>query len=849
MSRHWFGPEHQLHRDSLVNTAGPSAVDVAVYGLNTAWSRNVDVPSHDGSTHRWHILDRPGTDIDARTVLCLHGNPTWSFLWSRVLDELDDGHRVIAPDHLSMGWSERISARSFRERVQDIADLLDALNVHEPVWIVAQDWGGAIAMGFAAANPERVAGLVLSNTGIAIPSGRKAPRLIKLAAAFGVHRLITQYTSLFVRGTPFLPGIGITPQQRQALAAPYKQSWQRKAVAQFVADVPFNERHSSHADIARVAVAVTELRIPVRLVWGSKDPVFNDDFAEDLLGRFKDVALHRIAAAGHLAVLETSIAPIIEAAMAHTPSPLTHMSPPVVENLWARIETPANPSALAVSDAASDEMMTYAEFSSLVATFANALQKRGVKHGDRVALLIPPGIDLIAVVYACWRIGAVTVIADRGLGVRGLGSAVKSAKVRHVVGVPQALVAARILRWAPHARHISPKSVHRGQKSASLADVVATVPLSNDPAAVLFTSGATGPAKGVRYTHGQLCAQRDALQTTYGITSDDRFVAAFAPFALYGPALGICTGLADMDVTAPSTLTAQALNDSCSRIDATMVFASPAALQNVVNTAPQRMTALSRVRLVMSAGAPVPIDTLERISALAPHADIHTPYGMTEALPVADISLEARRMIGEGNGVCVGQPVQHVNILIASMNQFARIEECVPGETGEVLVRAPWVSSGYDRLWLTEQLARPVLSADGEEHVWHRTGDVGHVDSMGNLWIEGRVVHLIHTVDGAVTPVPLEIAAESLSSVIRAAAVAVGPVGVQQVVIVVEARNHKEGPATAELAAQVRRAVSPQLIAAVHVTKQLPVDIRHNSKIDRTSLGVSMTQLLSGGSE
>ena len=822
---------------------------MAVFGLNTAWSRNVNVLSHDGATHRWHVLDRPGTDVDAHTVLCLHGNPTWSYLWSRVLNELDHQYRVIAPDHLSMGWSERIRARSYQERVQDISDLLDALDVQEPVWIVAQDWGGAIAMGFAVTFPHRVAGLVLSNTGIAIPTGRKAPVLIKISAAFGLHRLITQYTSLFVRGTPFLPGKGITPEQRGALAAPYKRSSQRKAVAEFVADVPFNERHSSHADIAHVAESLSKLEIPVRLVWGSKDPVFNDEFAEDLMGRFSNVALHRVAAAGHLAVLETSIAPMIEAAMMHTPSPLTHMSPPVHESLWARIESGANPSAIAISDAASDEVITYAEFSSLVATFATTLQKRGVKQGDRIALLVPPSIDLIAVVYACWRIGAVTVIADRGLGLRGLGAAVASARVQHVVGVPQAVMAARVLHWAPRARFLSPKSLRRGQKVASLIDVSSAIPLANDPAAVLFTSGATGPAKGVRYTHGQLCAQRDSLQATYGITRDDRFVAAFAPFALYGPALGICTGLADMDVTAPSTLTAQALNDACSRINATMVFASPAALLNVVRTATTSLPALSRVRLVMSAGAPVPIETLENTALLAPHAELHTPYGMTEALPVADISLSARRRIGNGRGVCVGKPVIGAEVLIASLRNGEQIEQCAPGETGEVLVLAPWVSSGYDRLWLTEQRARPVVLVDNQEHVWHRTGDVGHIDMSGHLWIEGRVVHLIHTSEGTITPVPLEIAVESLHSVNRAAVVAVGPIGVQQVVIVVETNENSEGPASAELAAEVRRVVAPQLIAAVYTSKQLPVDIRHNSKIDRTALGLSMEQLLSGSSK
>jgi acyl-CoA synthetase (AMP-forming)/AMP-acid ligase II len=140
-----------------------------------------------------------------------------------------------------------------------------------------------------------------------------------------------------------------------------------------------------------------------------------------------------------------------------------------------------------------------------------------------------------------------------------------------------------------------------------------------------------------------------------------------------------------------------------------------------------------------------------------------------------------------------------------------------------------------------------VATTDGQEHVWHRTGDVGHVDVDGNLWIEGRVVHLIHGTSGTISPVPLEIAVETLPNVRRAAAVSVGPIGVQQVVIVVEGKG--DGPADAELSSAVRAAVAPQLIAAVYTTKQLPVDIRHNSKIDRTALGLTMARILSGDSQ
>ena len=824
--------------------SAPSAQLLGEIGLHPSWSHIVEVPSHDGKIHHWHYLDRPGLSNDLPTVLCLHGNPTWSFLWSRLFTELNEKFRVVAPDHLSMGFSDQVGPRRYRDRVADINDFVNALGMSGPIWLVAQDWGGAIAMGYAVAHPERVAGLVLSNTGIAVPFGRKAPRLIQISASGGLHRAITRNTSLFVRGTAYLPGAGLTRQQRQGLVAPYVRRDQRDGVAGFVADVPFDEKHQTFADLAEVAAQLPSLRVPVRLWWGAKDPVFNDDFADDLIKRFTDVQIQRVANSGHLAVIETSIAPFLESAISQSQSVEQQVfeAQGPEESLWSRIMNPSRKNTLAIHDGADQSSVTFSELDSRVATFAQALVQHGVEAGERVAVLVPPSIDLIALVYACWRIGAVTVIADRGLGLNGLGSAVKSSRVQHLVGIRSAVIAARTLRWAPRASLIDLKSLQKSMQLEGLKQLGRPEPEDDAMAAILFTSGATGPAKGVRYTHSQLGAQRDILQRVYNITDADSFVAAFAPFALFGPALGITTGLADMDVTSPATLTAKALDDACRATQATMVFASPAALVNVLKTASSNVNSLHQVRLVMSAGAPVPIETLRHMQKLCPQAEMHTPYGMTEVLPVADLSLQQREDVGEGSGVCVGRAVDGCNVKVVSID--GGISELPIGVTGEIAVSAPWMSLGYNRLWLTQQNAR--FESDG--FTWHRTGDVGHIDGDGNLWIEGRVVHMIHTADGAITPVPIEVACEKISGVKRAAAVGIGDKGVQQLVMVLETDQAKEDPAPDQLAAQVREALAGLDVVAIWETKKLPVDIRHNSKIDRTALAQKMQKVFSGRS-
>ena len=293
---------------------------------------------------------------------------------------------------------------------------------------------------------------------------------------------------------------------------------------------------------------------------------------------------------------------------------------------------------------------SWAQLARRVDELAAGLAIAGVRPGHRVALLVPPSADLTAAVYAVWRAGAVIVVADKGLGFAGMRRALRGAAVDHVIGSDQGLIAARLMRLpgsriaasgmrvkrrrALGAEHDLTELATLGRMTPSAVRVEVAV---DDDCAVVFTSGATGPAKGVVYTHRQVLAQLELVRSTYGLTRDDRLVAAFAPFALLGPALGIGSAVPDIDVTAPGTLTASALADAAAAVDATVVFASPAALRRVAATAAALSTrqraALGKIRLLMSAGAPVPASLLHSLREVLPGAEAHTPYGMTEVLP------------------------------------------------------------------------------------------------------------------------------------------------------------------------------------------------------------------------
>jgi acyl-CoA synthetase (AMP-forming)/AMP-acid ligase II len=264
------------------------------------------------------------------------------------------------------------------------------------------------------------------------------------------------------------------------------------------------------------------------------------------------------------------------------------------------------------------------------------------------------------------------------------------------------------------------------------------------------------------------------------------------------------------------------------------------------------------VELLLSAGAPVAGSLLAEVQLLLPGASLHTPYGMTEALPVTDISLEqiraaeadaaAETMAGAGNGVCVGLPVHGARVAIIPLAADGTASGdnpvTVPAVTGEILVSAPHVKETYDRLWLTQRDSARTAG-------WHRTGDVGHLDAAGRLWVEGRLAHVVTAPDAVITPVGAEQAIERLHGVGLAAVVGVGPAGTQAVAAVVETvpAARRAGPAAPELAASVRHAAGEAgvSISAVLVVPSQPTDIRHNAKIDRTRLARWASGVLAGG--
>jgi len=850
-------------------------------GLDPTWSRIVDVVDADGVTRGFHVLDshaaQGAATAVAGTVLCVHGNPTWSYLWRELVASPPRGWRVVAVDQLGMGWSERIGeVRRLGQRVDDLGRLVDALGVDGPVVTLAHDWGGPVSLGWALDHRDQLVGVVLANTAVHQPVGSPAPALIRLARTPALLRAVCEQTPAFVRATTAVSRPRPSAAVRDAFAAPYVTADRRRAVADFVADIPLEDDHPSMPTLAAIAGGVRTLDVPVLLAWGPADPVFSDLYLRDLVDRLPQADVHRYEGASHLVTEDApSFFPDVRAWVEQLSSrgDVAFSSVPDPDRRWMgaalaeRALEPATADEVAVVElGTAGRRITWRRLAAVVDDLAVGLLDAGVLPGDRVALLVPPGADLTAAVYACWRLGAVIVVADAGLGPRAMARALRGAWPRHLIAVDRGLLAARALRIGGRrfaAGSMSPARARalgaectlpalaargRDRRQRSGSDpLLPGLPGPDDHAAVVFTSGATGPPKGVVYRHRQVEANRDALVALYSLTSADRLVAAFAPFALYGPAMGIASAVPDIDVTKPGELDAGRLADAVRAVRATLVWAAPASLQNVVETSGAldvaQRDALASVRLLISAGAPVPAPLLREVLVLMASAEAHTPYGMTEVLPVADIDLVGLDAAGPGEGICVGRPVPGAAVSISGLDWSGEATGAPtgePGVTGEILVSAPWAKDGYDRLWATQSRA----SRDPGRH---RSGDVGHLDDAGRLWVQGRLAHVVTTAAGPVTPVGIEQRTVALPGVRAAACVGVGPAGAQVVVVVVvpdsapARRDLLAGPA---LTAQVR-AVAGVPVAAVLLRRDLPVDVRHNSKIDRTELARWATERLS----
>jgi acyl-CoA synthetase (AMP-forming)/AMP-acid ligase II len=499
--------------------------------------------------------------------------------------------------------------------------------------------------------------------------------------------------------------------------------------------------------------------------------------------------------------------------------------------------------------------VTFAQLDADADALAHGLAAAGLAAGSRVAVMVPPGADFFALTFALLRRRAVPVLLDPGMGVAGLGRCLDEAAPAGFIGVPKAHLARHLFGWL-RGRKLVTVTVGRHRLTARfgtrrlrllgggfgpwLDDAVGP----DDPAAVLFTSGSTGPAKGAVYTHGIFAAQIELLKATYGIEPGEVDLCTFPLFALFGPALGMACVVPDMDASRPATLDPRKAVAQVRQFDVTNLFGSPAVIRRLADHGEP----LPTLRRAISAGAPASAPAVEAFAKLLPDGvELFTPYGATEALPVANIGsreilAETRALTEQGKGVCVGRPVPGLTIHVVRISDgpmpvWDASLQVPAGEVGEIVVRGPVVTRGYFNRPAADELAKMHDPATGQ--VLHRMGDVGYMDEHGRLWFCGRKSHRVETPHGTLFTDMVEPVYNAEYDGGRTALVGVARRGVTHPVLCYEYTGRRTGHHRVEdllaergkLFAHTRRVVT-----FLPHPGPFPVDVRHNSKIFRERL-------------
>jgi len=509
-----------------------------------------------------------------------------------------------------------------------------------------------------------------------------------------------------------------------------------------------------------------------------------------------------------------------------------------------------------------DVTLSYAELDARSDAIAAGLALHGIGRGVRAVVMVRPSPEFFLLMFALFKAGAVPVLVDPGIDKRALKQCLDEAQPQAFIGIALAQLARRLLRWARSATRIVTVGGTYGWGGITLARIErdgagAGTQLANtapdDVAAILFTSGSTGVPKGVVYRHRHFVSQMALLRNAFDMQPGGVDLPTFPPFALFDPALGLTSVIPDMDPTRPGSADPRKLHEAIKRFGVTQLFGSPALMRALADHGQP----LPNVRLVTSAGAPVPPEVVAKIRALLPaDAQFWTPYGATECLPVAAIEgrgLEATRAATEaGAGTCVGQVVAPNEVRIieiddAAIADWSGVHVLPVGQVGEITVAGPTTTDSYfNRDAATRSAKIRERRSDGSERIVHRMGDVGYFDAHGCLWFCGRKTHRVETPSGPLYTEQVEPVFNLHPQVRRTALVGVGVFGQQQPVLCVELQPGVSASRFAQIESELRA------LGAVHahtagITRFLrhrgfPVDIRHNAKIGRETLAAWAAQ-------
>lgn len=502
------------------------------------------------------------------------------------------------------------------------------------------------------------------------------------------------------------------------------------------------------------------------------------------------------------------------------------------------------------------QRISFSELCHSIDCYATGFQRNGILKGTKTVVLIKPGIELFAATYALLRIGAIPVMIDPGMGIKNMSAALSKIRAEAFVGNPKALLLKYFYGkyYKSVKKWISTRSCLwclganlRSFAKIKNADYQLYLIQPDDTAAVFFTSGSTGPAKGVVYKTSVIEAQVQLLKNHFKYNPGETDLCTFPLIGMLIMCLGIKVVLADMDMTQPAKLKPVKLIQNIIQFECTHMFCSPMILQKLAQYGNANNIHLFSLKKVMTAGAPVYAGLLKEFDKILPlNSEIHTPYGATEALPVTDIfHRELFDVYNENDnsckGICIGYPLKSIDLQIISISDepikyWTDVQTLENGEVGEIVVSGPNVTQEYmanDDANLKSKIFDSV-----SEKFWHRTGDLGQLDEMGRVWFYGRKSQRVELKDKTLFTIPVESVFNQHIAVSRSALVGVKIKFKMNPVICIELNKGYKNKRKIEneLIEMASKSEVSKNINLFLFHKKFPVDPRHNAKIFREKL-------------
>ncbi len=503
-----------------------------------------------------------------------------------------------------------------------------------------------------------------------------------------------------------------------------------------------------------------------------------------------------------------------------------------------RAQAAAYPDEPAIIDARGST--TFAEMETTSAMIAGQLRRAGLQAGDTVLVFYPMSAELYILLGALFRLGLIAMFLDPAAG---------RTHLKHCCALhpPQALIAnrkAHLLRFTSAAlRRIPRKFVLNAFIPGAQSLRTNTAPFpeiavakADTPALITFTSGSTGQPKATLRTHGFLQAQHRMLEKSLRLTPGEVDLTTLPIFVIANLASGVQSVIPSADLRFPGALDPAPVVRQMELLKIVSTAASPALLERLADYGCQHHLQLTTLQKIFTGGAPVFPILLDKLRLVAPNADIVAVYGSTEAEPIAEIALDEitavdRDAMQNGRGLLAGQPVPEIQLRIlreqwgtpiSPLTQAEFDAACVANqEPGEIVVTGDHVLTGYLHGRGDEETKFKVTG-----QVWHRTGDLGYVDAQGRLWLLGRCAAQIIDERGTLYPFAVECAASHHTKVKRTALV----------------QHHRRRLLAVELHQrsdnlnELRALLAWANLDEIRVLQSIPVDKRHNAKVDYPAL-------------